>query len=75
MAGGYGFNVSPSGTGAKTFNVGANGSAIGLVNNTSYTILQILQAANSKCPFGTSGAVFDARRGWRFGGGRLSERR
>jgi len=60
MAGGYGFNVSPGGTGVKSYNVGSNGSAIGLVNNTSYTILQILKAANSKCPFGTSGAVFNA---------------
>jgi hypothetical protein len=59
-AAGYGFNVSSTGTGAKTYNVGSNGTAIGLANNTSHTVLQLLQAANGKCPFGTSGTVFDA---------------
>jgi hypothetical protein len=34
------------------------GTTIGLNNNTSYTVLQILQAANANCPF--SPAVFDA---------------
>jgi hypothetical protein len=60
MAAAYGFNVSSTGTGAKTYNVGSNGTAIGLANNTSYTVLQLLNAANQKCPFGTSGAVFGA---------------
>ena len=58
MAAGYGFNVSSAGTGAKTYNVGSNGTAIGLLNNTAYTALQLLQAANAKCPF--SAAAFDA---------------
>jgi hypothetical protein len=57
-AGGYGFNTSSSGTGAKTYNVGSNGTAIGLSNNTAYTISQILQAANAKCPWNTT--VFNA---------------
>jgi hypothetical protein len=52
----YGFNVSTSGTGAKTYNVGSNGSAIGLLDNTSYTVMQLLQAANANC----SGGVLDA---------------
>jgi hypothetical protein len=56
----FGFNVTPGGTGSKTFNVGSVGTVLGLQNNTSYTVLQILQAADSKCPFGTSGKVFDA---------------
>lgn len=43
----YGFTVNTSGTGAATFNVGSDGSAIGLTNNKSYTIAQILAAANS----------------------------
>ena len=43
----YGFNVSPGGIGGKTYNVGANGSPIGLSNNTSYTILQLLQQASA----------------------------
>jgi len=47
----YGFNVSTTGTGAKLFNVGSYGTAIGLSNNTSYTVLQLLEAANHVCPF------------------------
>jgi hypothetical protein len=54
----YGFNVTPDGIGAELFNVGNLGTTIGLQNNQSYTILQILQAANSDCPF--SPAVFNA---------------
>ncbi len=42
----YGFNSSSGGTGVKTYNVGSNGSAIGLVNNQSYTVQQLLQQAN-----------------------------
>jgi hypothetical protein len=59
----YGFNVTPGGTGAKTFNVGSLGTTIGLQNNTSYTVLQILQAANASanCSNGTfNSAVFNA---------------
>jgi hypothetical protein len=56
MAAGYGFNVSSAGTGAKTYNVGSNGSAIGLVNNMSYTVSQLLQAANANCSGGTIAA-------------------
>ena len=56
IAAGYGFNVSASGTGAKTYNVGSNGTAIGLMNDTAYTVLQLLQQANLEMKLGT----FDA---------------
>jgi hypothetical protein len=56
IAGQYGFNVSTAGTGSKTYNVGSNGTAIGLSNNTSYTVLQLLQQANLMMKNGT----FDA---------------
>jgi hypothetical protein len=46
IAASYGFNVTSSGTGALTFNVGSNGAAIGLQNNMSYTIFQLLQQAS-----------------------------
>jgi hypothetical protein len=46
IAGGYGFNISNTGTGAKLINVGSNGTAIGLQNDTQYTVLQLLQQAN-----------------------------
>jgi Putative Ig domain len=49
----YGFNSSPGGTGAKTYNVGSNGAAIGLANNQSYTILQLLQQVNATKKNGT----------------------
>ena len=56
----FGFNITPGGTGAKAYNVGSYGTAIGLQNNTSYTVLQLLQAADANCPFGNKGPVFDA---------------
>ncbi len=58
VAGNYGFNVSSSGTGAKLYNVGSLGTTLGLQNNSSYTVFQLLQAANANCPF--SPAVFNA---------------
>lgn len=56
----YGFNQSPGGTGNKLFNVGTYGTAIGLQNNTSYTVLQLLQAANKYCPLSAHPAAADA---------------
>lgn len=43
----YGFNVSASGTAAKTYNVGSNGPSLGLVANGLYSILDLLYAANT----------------------------
>ena len=43
----FGFNQTPGGTGAKLFNVGPYGTALGFINNTSHSILEILQAANT----------------------------
>ena len=48
----YGFNVSVGGTGDKTYNVGLNGTAIGLANNGTYTVMQLLEAANANCSGG-----------------------
>ncbi len=42
----YGFNSSPGGTGLKVYNVGSYGTAVGLSNNTSYTVTQLLQQAD-----------------------------
>jgi hypothetical protein len=49
----YGFNVSSTGLGAKTYYVGANGSAIGLINNTDYTVAALLLDANLQKQAGT----------------------
>jgi hypothetical protein len=56
IAGAYGFNTSVNGTGAKTYNVGSYGTAIGLSNNTSYTVIQLLQQANLDMQNGTFNA-------------------
>jgi hypothetical protein len=52
-AGAYKFNLSITGTGTRTYNVGSNGTAIGLVNNTSYTVYQLLQQANLRKQMGS----------------------
>jgi uncharacterized repeat protein (TIGR01451 family) len=52
----YGFNVSQTGTGAKTYNVGSYGSAIGLTNNTSYTVFDLLRQADLQKKAGTFNA-------------------
>jgi hypothetical protein len=60
VAGPYGFKVTSAGTGADTYNVGSNGTAIGLSNNTSYTIDYLLQVANSYCPLSPGSAAANA---------------
>jgi VCBS repeat-containing protein len=49
----YGFNYSSTGTGTKTYNIGSSGTAVGLSNNTSYTVGQLLQQANLRKQQGT----------------------
>jgi hypothetical protein len=49
----YGFNSSAGGTGSKTFNIGLNGTALGLVNHQSYTIAYLLQFALANYNCGT----------------------
>lgn len=47
----FGFNQSPGGTGSKTYNVGNNGAAFGVPNNTTLTVVQILQYVDqNECP-------------------------
>jgi len=61
IASGYGFAISPGGTGDKTYDVGSDGAAIGLMNNTSYTVAQLLSAANANCSGGLiNPGAFDA---------------
>lgn len=54
----FGFNKTPGGTGGKSFNVGTLGTVLGLQNNNSYTVMELLQAANANCPFNSN--VFNA---------------
>jgi hypothetical protein len=44
---GQGFTVKAGGTGSDTFNVGSNGAAFGVSNNTSLSVFQILKTLNS----------------------------
>jgi hypothetical protein len=54
MAGGYGFNISLGGVGSDTYNVGSNGSAFGVPNNTTLTVLQLLiDTSNQAGPGGS----------------------
>lgn len=49
----YGFIVSSAGTGAAMFNVGGNGAAIGLPNNSYQSVLVILDAADGQASGGS----------------------
>ena len=42
-----GFTIKPGGTGSDSYNVGSNGAAFGVLNNTSLNVFQILQILNS----------------------------
>jgi choice-of-anchor A domain-containing protein/uncharacterized repeat protein (TIGR01451 family) len=42
----YGFNISAGGSGADVVNVGSNGSALGLPNNQTQTVLALLRGAD-----------------------------
>jgi hypothetical protein len=43
----YGFDVTANGLGASTYNVGANGAAFGVANDTTLTVFAILEGADS----------------------------
>jgi hypothetical protein len=47
VAAGYGFNVIATGVGTRIVNVGANGAAFGVANNTSMTIMALPTATNT----------------------------
>jgi hypothetical protein len=44
----YGFIVSGHGVGAATWNVGANGAAFGVANNSVLTVMDLLMAVNNQ---------------------------
>ena len=44
----YGFTVSGYGLGTATFNVGSNGDAFGVANNTSLDIMDLLLATDAQ---------------------------
>ena len=48
FAASYGFTVNADGSGYETVNVGTNGAAFGVANNSNITILQALQATDAQ---------------------------
>jgi hypothetical protein len=44
----YGFTVSGYGVGTATFNVGSDGAAFGVANNTGLTIMDLLLATDAQ---------------------------
>ena len=44
----YGFLVTANGVGTRTFNVGGNGAAFGVANNSKVTVLDLLLAVNTR---------------------------
>jgi hypothetical protein len=48
----YGFTASAAGLGAYSFNVGADGAAFGVANNTTLNVYELLQAVNKKAAKG-----------------------
>jgi probable HAF family extracellular repeat protein len=48
----YGFLVTSAGLGDSSFNVGKDGAAFGVANNTSLTVNQLLQAVNQRAARG-----------------------
>lgn len=44
----YGFQVTETGVGARTFNVGNRGAAFGVANNSSVSVLDLLLAVNAR---------------------------
>jgi hypothetical protein len=48
VAAGYGFTVSGDGAGTATVNVGCNGDAFGVANNTKLTVLDLLKDTDAQ---------------------------
>jgi uncharacterized delta-60 repeat protein len=44
----YGFQVTTNGVGARTFNVGNNGAALGVANNSTLSVMDLLLAVNAQ---------------------------
>jgi len=44
----YGFTVSATGLGARSYNVGSSGAAFGVANNTTLNVYQTLKRANQQ---------------------------
>jgi hypothetical protein len=52
----YGFTVSATGLGARFYNLGKDGAAFGVANNTTLNVYQLLRAVNKKA---VNGLLYD----------------
>jgi hypothetical protein len=48
----YGFTVSATGLGARSYNVGDDGAAFGVANNTTLNVYELLRAVNARAVHG-----------------------
>jgi hypothetical protein len=48
----YGFTVSATGLGARSYNVGSDGAAFGVANNTTWNVYELLLAVNARAVHG-----------------------
>jgi len=58
----YGFLVTEHGLGVATFNIGDNGAAFGVADNTEMTVMEILAATNDQS---IDGVLFQMNNVWR----------
>jgi hypothetical protein len=49
----YGFNVTATGLGADSFNVGSDGAAFGLADNSTRNVYELLKAVDQQSAFGS----------------------
>ena len=56
MAAQYGFTVSGDGLGTAAVNVGSDGDAFGVANNTTLTVMDLLLATNNQA---VNGVLYD----------------
>ena len=59
----YGFKVNTTGVASATFNVGSNGAAFGVANNTVLTVLQILLKTDALSAGGSGTTAYDIYNG------------
>ena len=57
----YGFTVSAQGLGACSYNVGKDGAAFGVANNTTLTVYALLAAVNKKA---ANGVLYGGNMTW-----------
>jgi hypothetical protein len=57
----YGFSVSATGLGARSYSVGKDGAAFGVANNTTLNVYQLVQAVNNKA---VNGVLYGGNATW-----------